>query len=343
MATASIDVQVETPRVAIGSVAAAATLSTAMLSTAIVACLLAGYFPLVFSIVTVFLFAGPHNWMEARYLLARMPARWGRLRPYFLLGTIGVPMLVAIYAALPWMADAGNWTDDAWLSALAAWNSAVIAWVTLLVVLRSRQAPRRDWAAAVPTAFMLITATWLWPLQFGLALVYVHPLMALWFLDRELGRQHSALRSTYRRCLWVVPLLVGVLWWRLADAPALASDAGLAARITEHAGATILGGVSSHLLVATHTFLEMLHYGVWLVAIPLVSFAAAPWQVRTLPLARRGRAWRWAIGGVLVIGAMLVLGFWAGFIADYPATRDLYFTVAMLHVLAEVPFLLRLL
>jgi hypothetical protein len=38
---------------------------------------------------------------------------------------------------------------------------------------------------------------------------------------------------------------------------------------------------------------------------------------------------------------MLVL--WGGFVADYPLTRDIYFTVAMLHVLAEVPFLLRLL
>jgi len=35
---------------------------------------LAGWAPLSFSIVTVFLFAGPHNWLEFRYLLTRMPA-----------------------------------------------------------------------------------------------------------------------------------------------------------------------------------------------------------------------------------------------------------------------------
>ena len=45
----------------------------------------------------------------------------------------------------------------------------------------------------------------------------------------------------------------------------------------------------------------------------------------------------------LVIGAMMVLALWAGFFLDYPLTRDIYFTVAMLHVLAEIPFLLRLL
>jgi hypothetical protein len=32
---------------------------------------------------------------------------------------------------------------------------------------------------------------------------------------------------------------------------------------------------------------------------------------------------------------------WLCFAADYATTRDVYFTVAMAHVLAEVPFLLR--
>ena len=38
-----------------------------------------------------------------------------------------------------------------------------------------------------------------------------------------------------------------------------------------------------------------------------------------------------------------ILLLWGAFLTNYPATRDIYFTVAMLHVLAEVPFLLRLL
>ena len=57
--------------------------------------------------------------------------------------------------------------------------------------------------------------------------------------------------------------------WRAG--PDLPGDDALSARITEHAGAGLLSGVSSHLLVATHTFLEMLHYGVWVLAIPLVG------------------------------------------------------------------------
>ena len=41
---------------------------------------LASLLPLQMSIVTVFLFAGPHNWFEARYFLMRLPARFGRSR-----------------------------------------------------------------------------------------------------------------------------------------------------------------------------------------------------------------------------------------------------------------------
>ena len=58
-------------------------------------------------------------------------------------------------------------------------------------------------------------------------------------------------------------------------------------------------------------------------------------------MARRSAAWRWAIVGLLLLGAGVMLVLWAGFAADYGTTRQVYFTVALLHVLAEVPFLLR--
>jgi hypothetical protein len=85
----------------------------------------------------------------------------------------------------------------------------------------------------------------------------------------------------------------------------------------------------------------MLHYGVWVVAIPLVGLRAAPWRLTGVPLARRSPAWRGVVVGILAAGAVVVLVLWAAFLADYPTTRDIYFTVALLHVLAEVPFLLR--
>jgi hypothetical protein len=189
----------------------------------------------------------------------------------------------------------------------------------------------------------LVALAWLRPTAWDLGLVYLHPLVALVFLDRELAIHRPQWQRTYRRLLVALPLALAGLWWHLADAPSLPGSDALTVRITSHAGANILSGVSSHLLVATHTFLEMLHYGVWLVAIPLVSLRRLPWRIASVPLARRSRAWHVAIVGLLAIGALAVIGFWAGFLADYPRTRDVYFTVAMLHVLAEVPFLLRLL
>ena len=44
-----------------------------------------------------------------------------------------------------------------------------------------------------------------------------------------------------------------------------------------------------------------------------------------------------------LIIVIVVLLLWGCFLANYPLTRDVYFTVALLHVLAEVPFLLRIL
>jgi hypothetical protein len=52
-------------------------------------------------------------------------------------------------------------------------------------------------------------------------------------------------------------------------------------------------------------------------------------------------AWRVGLVAVLVTGGLVVAAFWAGFLIDYPLTRSLYFTVALVHVLAEVPFILR--
>ena len=64
---------------------------------------LAGLAPRAFSIATVFLFAGPHNWMEARYFLPDCPGAGVRCGVYFLLGLSGVLLLAAGSALLPWI------------------------------------------------------------------------------------------------------------------------------------------------------------------------------------------------------------------------------------------------
>jgi hypothetical protein len=312
------------------------------LAVIVAACLLAGFTPIAFSIATVFLFAGPHNWLEARYFMTRMPPRWGRLRTYFLIGLGGVPLLTAAMIILPYASDATGGSRENWLIALALWNSALVLWIVTLATMRSSQNPRRSWPWLWPAALALIAAAWMWPYGWILGLVYLHPLMALVFLDIEIGRRKPELRSTYRACLALVPVAIALLAWRLAAAPDLPGDDVLTSQITHHAGAGILSQVSTHFLVSTHTFLEMLHYGVWCLALPLVALSAAPWQIDSIPLARKSSAWKVTLAAALVTGLAIVALLWIGFMIDYPLTRSVYFTIAMLHVLAEFPFLLRL-
>ena len=150
------------------------------------------------------------------------------------------------------------------------------------------------------------------------------------------------------------------MFWQLSRTAALPDDNGLFWRITQHAGAQLLPNVSSHALVTTHVFLEMLHYGVWLVALPLIAPLArtgdsqklstprtpwpeAIWRVKTVPVARHPRGFPKLVATALGLGVFLVAVLWFGFSVDYATTRDVYFTVAIAHVLAEAPFLLRML
>src|SRR5262245_8290172 len=187
--------------------------TAAAIAVIVTACLLAGFAPLGFSIVTVFLFAGPHNWLEARYMLTRMPARWGPLTAYFTIGIVGVVGLSATMAAVRWLGEWFNVSGEWSLALYACWNTALIGWIATLALLRSCQNPRRDWSWIVPAALTLVALNWLWPLGWSLALVYLHPLVALWFLDREIGRMQPAWRVAYRGCLLLVPACLAALWW----------------------------------------------------------------------------------------------------------------------------------
>ncbi|HJZ82773.1 MAG TPA: hypothetical protein VKD91_20580 [Pyrinomonadaceae bacterium] len=309
------------------------------------ACLSAGlasWLPLQVSIVTVFLFAGPHNWFEARYFLLRLPARFGRSRNFFIVAFAGIGLLTLAYVALPALYYANVWSGANWPSAIAAWNTLVILWISALVVMRGRQRANRDWFWALPAAFALCGLNWLAPQMFSLAIVYLHPLVALWFLDRHLRRAKPEWVQTYRCCLALLPLLLAGMFWQLSRTSSLADDNGLFWRITQHAGAELLPQVSSHLLVSTHVFLELLHYGVWIVALPLIGATGAIWNVRTIPLANHSRGWPKLMAAILIGGLFVVAVLWFGFAANYPLTRDIYFAVAMAHVLAEAPFLLRM-
>jgi hypothetical protein len=308
---------------------------------AIAAAALAGAIPIQFSIATVFLFAGPHNWFEARYILGRLPARTGKLWSFFITSAGGIVGLTAAFAALPWFLT--ETTDPAVVgTAYAIWNTTFVLWIATLIGMRSRTNPRFDSGWVWPAACLVCAGIWLHPIALNIALVYLHPLVALWLLDRELARSRPAWQRAYRWGLLGIPVLLLGLWWHLHDAPNLAGTDQLTLAITDHAGGWVLTGVSTHFLVAAHTFLEMVHYGVWVVLMPLIGLRAWPWQLHTIPAARRNRSWARGVAGLLLIGLALVVGLWVCFLLDYSTTRQVYFTVAMLHVLAEIPFLLRM-
>jgi len=44
----------------------------------------------------------------------------------------------------------------------------------------------------------------------------------------------------------------------------------------------------------------------------------------------------------LALGALAVVVLWGGFMVDYTTTRDLYFAFAIAHVMAEFPFLIKM-
>jgi len=319
--------------------------------------LFASWLPLQFSVVTVFLFAGPHNWFELRYFLTRLPVRFGKSRNFFLTAFSGIAFLTMSYIALPVLYSFNVFPDHLWPTLLASWNSLLLLWIGVLVWLRGKNKVRRDWSLALPAAFGLCALNWLAPEFFSLGIVYLHPLVALWFFDRHLARTRPQWLPTYRRCLCVLPLLLAGMFWQLSRTAALPDDNGLFWRITQHAGAQLLPNISSHALVTTHVFLEMLHYGVWLIALPLIAPPAKPresqtgsrprreaiWRVATVPVARHPRGFPRLVATALGLGVFFVLLLWFGFSVDYATTRDVYFTVAIAHVLAEAPFLLKML
>lgn len=307
-----------------------------------IAAAIIGSFPLQMSIATIFLFAGVHNFMEFRYFIARVPLRWGRSRVYYTVGIGGVIVLAAAYLTLYFASGNWLWSQDTWATFAASWNTAFVMWLGVLVYLRGRQRPKSDWGWAFPAAFLLAALAWLIPQYWSLALVYVHPFVAVWFLERQIRRTRPEWLTAYHYCLASIPLFLMVLWFALSGQPNLSEETNLFWRITQHAGSQILPGISSHLLVATHVFLESIHYFVWILLIPLVDRRAIPWRLEDIPIFANNGGFPKLVAGALAISLVVVFVLWIGFSIDYTTTRDVYFAFAIAHVLAEFPFLIKM-
>lgn len=307
-----------------------------------VAAVLIGSFPLQLSIVTIFVFAGVHNLMEFRYFAARMPVRWGRSRNYYLFGIGGVLVLTAGYLTLYF--SSGNWL---WSSVnatvlIASWNTAFVLWVGGLFYLRGRQT-RADWSMAIAAALFIAAFVWMVPAHWSLALVYLHPFIALWFLERQIRRTRPEWLRAYHASLCAIPVFLVMLWLAVGNQPNVSEETRLFWRIAQHSGSEIMPRISSHLLVSTHVFLETIHYAVWVVLIPLADRRAVPWQIGSIPLIANKDGKPKLVGGLLAAGVLAVIALWLGFSFDYTTTRDIYFAFAVGHVLAEFPFLVKML
>lgn len=314
----------------------------AFVSTCALAAWLIGSFPLQLSIATIFLFAGPHNLMEFRYFAARMPIRWGRSKPFYLVGIGGVVVLTAAYLTLYFASGNWLWSLESWQVYAAVWNTLLILWVGLLFYLRGKQR-RRDWSIAFAAAFFLAGLAWIVPQYWSLALVYLHPFVAMWFLERQIRRTRPEWLRAYHLCLLSIPVFLILLWTLLAGQPNLSQETNLFWRINQHAGAELLPSISSHLLVATHVFLESIHYFVWLLLIPLIDRRAIPWRLNDVPLFANSNGIPKLFAAFLLFSVLVSIALWFGFAADYTTTRDIYFAFAIGHVLAEFPFLVKML
>lgn len=315
----------------------------AFLAACLLGVTLIGSFPLEASIATIFLFAGLHNFMEFRYFAARMPVRWGRSRLYYSVGIGGVLALATAYLTLYFASGNWLWSPDSWATLTASWNTAFVLWIGVLFYLRGKQRPGSDWSWAFPVVFALAALAWIVPQYWSLALVYIHPFIAMWFLERQLRRTKPEWLTAYHWCLGSIPIFVAGLWLAFANTPSLPTDTNLFWRISQHAGSEILPGLSSHFLVATHVFLETIHYSVWILLIPLIDKRAIPWRLSEIPLFANAKGFPKLVFAGLIVSLVLVAVFWGGFAVDYTTTRDVYFAFAIAHVLAEFPFLVKML
>ena len=176
------------------------------LSCAALAATLIGAFPLQLSIITIFLFAGAHNFFEFRYFAARMPVRWGKSKFYYSFGIGGVIVLTAAYLAIYFAFDNWLWSLTDFPTLVSVWNTAFVLWVGALIYRHGRQKPRADYGWIFAPAFLLCAFVWLAPQYFSLSLVYLHPFVAMYFLERQMRRTKKDWLGAYRLCLLTIPV-----------------------------------------------------------------------------------------------------------------------------------------
>lgn len=299
--------------------------------------LLAAGLPAVFSIWTVIIFGVPHNYAEFRYFLAKLPSRFGPLKPFFMTSFVGVLLLFCMEAALAISVDRGWLQPPLSRSLLWCWNEALILWILALSVLRYRDITRGAIVLNALLAAVTTASNCLSPNMFTIVLTYLHPLLGLWIFERELRRSRKSWLPTYHRCLLAVPVVVLALALCLHGTT---SDAAAMRLLTlSNLGVAFFPGASPVMFVAVYGFLQMVHYGVWVLAIPIATQSWKRWNINRISAVRNRSRLRMALAAAVGLATLALPAFWLGFKFDYNTTIEIYVIVSLMHVIAEVPFL----
>lgn len=303
--------------------------------------ILAGWAPFELTITSVFLFAGLHNWIELRYFLSKLPSRLGPLKSYFSVAISGIVFLAAWHIAMLTVPAFTQIEGRGLFAMIGAWNTVLLGWLGALVLLRGTQKPKRNFKLALAIGCVAIALSWCGPAWLLLGLVYAHPLIGMWILDNELKRKPHW-RKWYRFALLALPPLAVMIFLQASSLMPSCRNEALLWQLYVQSGGTFLEFAPPSSLVAVHAFLELLHYGVWLVAIPLATMITTT-GIRALPIQRVSGAANVAVLACTAVASLAVVALWTGFSIDYVAARQFYFSIAIIHMLAEIPFLIRLL
>jgi hypothetical protein len=170
-------------------------------------------------------------------------------------------------------------------------------------------------------------------------MLFLHPLLGLWILEREIRRTRKTWLNSYHWCLLSIPIAVLGLFLFLNGVPPDTANSQTLTRLSGNPGNMLFADASPAMMLSIYAFLQMVHYAIWVVAMPIVSQSWKRWRLDFMP-ALRNRAKLQAMVRIgFAMSGLAVICFWIGYKLDYTATLDFYVLLSTLHVLSEVPFM----
>ncbi len=298
--------------------------------------LLAGLAPIWFTLAAFCVFSAPHNFVEFRYFLARLPSRLGPFRSFFVTSFTGLAILFFMQVTVITLTRMRVLLPAQLEPIICVWNELLIIWVVALSVARYPQECSRLLPANLCIAILASIGNFCSPEIFNLCVSYVHALIGVWILDRELMRTRKDWVRPYRWCLLTVPLcIVFLIIWFYGQSSLVGSEMTLSQSIAS----LIFAPSISPLYLGLFAFLQMVHYGVWVFAMPIAAQSWKRWRLNRIAVMRNRQPLSRVMSVVLMFGLASVGLFWIGFRVDFATTNQVYATVATLHILAEIPLL----